>query len=73
MRLARLGGGSAQRAMAVALLADTYRKFDEGFDTPDLVEARELLKLLDGGMSVRGVAPQAQITRNQAARTPRSS
>ena len=56
MRLARLGSGSAQRNKAVAMLADTYRKFDEGFDTPDLVEARQLLKFLDGGIVVPRVA-----------------
>ena len=44
MRLARLGGGGAQRAKVVAQLRETYGKFDEGFDTPDLVEAFELLK-----------------------------
>jgi DNA-binding SARP family transcriptional activator len=44
MRLARLGGNSAQRAKVVAQLRATYGKFDEGFNTPDLVEARELLK-----------------------------
>jgi DNA-binding SARP family transcriptional activator/predicted ATPase len=73
MRLARLGGGSAQRANAVAQLSATYGKFDEGFDTPDLVEARELLKLLEDGVVVPRVTPPAQITRNQAGRTPRNS
>jgi predicted ATPase len=73
VRLVRLEGDSARRAKAAALLADTYRKFDEGFDTPDLVEARELLKLPDGGIVVPGVASHTQITRNQAARTPRGS
>ena len=52
MRLARLGSGGAKRAKAAAQLAETYRKFSEGFDTPDLVEARELLKHLDGGFVV---------------------
>jgi DNA-binding SARP family transcriptional activator/predicted ATPase len=73
MRLARLGGSSAQRAKAVTLLADTYRKFNEGFDTPDLVEARELLNLLGGEIVVRGGAPPEKITRNPAIRTPRNS
>jgi DNA-binding SARP family transcriptional activator/predicted ATPase len=73
MRLARLGGGGAQGAKAVAQLADTYRKFDEGFDTPDLVEARELLKHLDSGFVVPGAAPPAQIRRNQANRIPPNS
>jgi DNA-binding SARP family transcriptional activator/predicted ATPase len=73
MRLARMGGRSAQRADAVAQLSATYGKFDEGFDTPDLVEARELLKFLDDGVVVPRVTPPAQITRNQAGRTPRDS
>jgi DNA-binding SARP family transcriptional activator len=68
MRLARLGGGIAQRAKASAQLADTYRRFDEGFDTPDLVEARELLRLLDDNIVVPTVPRSAQITRNQATR-----
>jgi predicted ATPase len=72
MRLARLVGGGAQRAKAVAQLAGTYRKFDEGFDTPDLVEARELLKHLDGGFVVPGAAPPAQTT-PKPNRTPRNS
>ena len=73
MRLARLGGGGGPRAKAVAQLADTYRKFSEGFDTPDLVEARELLKHLDGGFVVSGAAAPAQITRNQSNRTTRNA
>jgi DNA-binding SARP family transcriptional activator len=73
MRLARLGGGGAQPAKAVAQLADTYRKFSEGFDTPDLVEARELLTLLDGEVIASRPAPLAQGARNQAIRTPRNS
>jgi DNA-binding SARP family transcriptional activator len=73
MRLARLGGGSAERAKTVALLADTYRKFDEGFDTPDLVEARELLKLLGGEVVVPSAATSAPATRNQTNRTPSDS
>jgi hypothetical protein len=73
MRLARLGGSSAQRAKAVAQLAGTYRKFDEGFDTPDLVEARGLLQHLGGEIATTGTVPRAQMTRNQAIRTPRNS
>jgi hypothetical protein len=30
------------------LLVEAYSAFDEGLDTPDLVEARELLKGLAG-------------------------
>lgn len=73
MRLARLGGGNAQRAKAVAQLGETYGKFGEGFDTPDLVEARELLKLLDGGVVVPRMAPRGQVHGNQAGRTSRNS
>jgi hypothetical protein len=73
MRLARLAGGGAQQAKVVAQLAATYRKFDEGFDTPDLVEARELLELLGDGVAIPRVAPRAQITGNQANRTSRNS
>jgi DNA-binding SARP family transcriptional activator/tetratricopeptide (TPR) repeat protein len=73
VRLARLGLGSTQRAKAVAQLADTYRKFDEGFDTPDLVEARTLLKCSGGAVGVPQLAPRAQGTRNQSNRSPHNS
>jgi len=72
MRLVRLEAGG-RRAKAVALLAETYRKFDEGFESPDLVEARELLQGLDGGIVVPRVARRAPTTRNAAGRTPRNS
>jgi DNA-binding SARP family transcriptional activator/tetratricopeptide (TPR) repeat protein len=72
MRLVRLAGGGAQRAKAVAQLAETYRKFDEGFDTPDLVEARELLNPFSGKVVAPRVVPGSQIIRNQA-RTPHNS
>jgi DNA-binding SARP family transcriptional activator len=71
MRLVRLAG--AQQGKAVAQLAATYGKFGEGFDTPDLVEARELLKLLGAGDVVPRVAPSSQTTGNQASRTSRNS
>ena len=73
MRLARLRGGGEQRAQAVAQLADTYRKFDEGFDTPDLVEARDLLKHLGGEVGVSRVAPVAHIKPDQSNSTLRKS
>ncbi len=42
-RLARREGGQVQREAADADLAAVYGWFTEGLDTPDLVEARELL------------------------------
>jgi predicted ATPase len=71
MRLARLGSGTAQQAKAVAQLRATYQKFDEGFDTPDLVEARELLKLLEDESVVARVVPLAPVGRNRPNRAPR--
>jgi len=41
--LARLWGEQGRRAEASALLAPVYGWFTEGFDTPDLVEAKALL------------------------------
>jgi predicted ATPase len=39
------------------LLAPVYRSFSEGFDTPDLIEARALLdELTDGFPSLAGAA-----------------
>jgi len=73
MRLARLGGSSAQRAKTLVQLGETYRKFDEGFDTPDLVEARELLEHLGGEVAVTGIVPRAQMPRDQTNRTPSNS
>ena len=43
VRLARLAAGRGERAEARAMLAAVYDAFTEGFDTPDLVEARALL------------------------------
>lgn len=44
--LARLLGTADRRAEARALLAEVSGKFDESFDTPDLVEAKALLDRL---------------------------
>ena len=44
--LARLWAGQGRREDARALLADAHGWFTEGFDTPDLVEARALLAAL---------------------------
>ena len=43
VRLARLAAGRGERAEARAMLASVHDAFTEGFDTPDLVEARALL------------------------------
>ena len=42
--LARLWQGQGRPAEAMGLLAPIYGWFSEGFDTPDLVEARALLQ-----------------------------
>ena len=44
--LARLWGERGKRADAYALLAPIYGRFTEGFDTPDLKEAKALLDVL---------------------------
>jgi predicted ATPase len=41
--LARLWAGRGERARAADFLAPTYGWFTEGFDTPDLKEAKALL------------------------------
>jgi predicted ATPase len=46
MSLARLWGDQNRRQEAIELLAPVYAWFTEGFDTPDLVEAKELLERL---------------------------
>ena len=45
--LARLRREQGRRAQARDLLAPVYGWFTEGFDTPDLKEAKALLKRLD--------------------------
>ena len=44
--LARLWGGQGRRTEALDLLAPVYEWFTEGFDTPDLKEAKALLEEL---------------------------
>ena len=44
--LARLWGESKKRADARDLLAPVYNRFTEGFDTPDLKDAKALLEEL---------------------------
>ncbi len=46
MSLARLWQQQSKRAEARQLLAEVYGWFTEGFDTPDLQEARALLDVL---------------------------
>jgi predicted ATPase len=46
IRLARLDAETGERLRAHALLAPVYDRFTEGFGTPDLVEAKELLDAL---------------------------
>ena len=46
MSLARLRGDQGRRAEACDLLAPVYGWFTEGFDTPDLKEAKGLLDQL---------------------------
>jgi predicted ATPase len=46
MSLARLWQQEGKRAEASALLAPIYGWFTEGFDTPDLQEAKALLEAL---------------------------
>jgi len=46
--LARLWGEQGRRAEARELLAPVYSWFSEGFDTPDLNEAKALLDELGG-------------------------
>jgi predicted ATPase len=46
-RLARLRQRQGKVAEARALIGDVYSWFTEGFDTPDLRDARTLLESLD--------------------------
>jgi predicted ATPase/class 3 adenylate cyclase len=54
MRLARLWQRQGKRAAAHALLAPIYSWFTEGFDTPDLQEARALLEELSRSNATHG-------------------
>jgi hypothetical protein len=45
-RVARLGGDQGKRIEARDLLAPIYGWFTEGFDTPDLKDAKALLEEL---------------------------
>ena len=44
--LARLLANEGHREQACAILTDIYHSFTEGFDTPDLIEAKTLLEIL---------------------------
>jgi signal transduction histidine kinase len=61
--LARLLGEQGRRAEAGDVLAPVYRRFTEGFDRPDLREAKALLEReFDRGLAPIELAPQ-EITR----------
>lgn len=47
LRLARLWQGQGKQAEARAMLAEIHDWFTEGFDTPDLKEAKSLLDEYD--------------------------
>jgi predicted ATPase len=49
MSLSRLWHGQGKTRQAHALLSEVYGWFTEGFETPDLIDARALLAQLDGG------------------------
>ena len=51
LSLSRLWQQQGKQDNARQLLTDIYRWFTEGFDTPDLHEARALLDTLDGALS----------------------
>jgi predicted ATPase len=51
--LARLRQAEGRRAEAHHLLAPVYGRFAEGFDRPDLVEAKRLIDELTGGPGAR--------------------
>ena len=51
MSLAELWSGRGERARAHDLLVPIYGWFTEGFDTPDLIEAKELLDELSASGS----------------------
>ena len=52
-RLARLWRDRGKRTQARDLLAPIYGWFTEGFDTPDLKEAKALLEELGIGVTLR--------------------
>jgi predicted ATPase len=45
MSLARLRQGRARHELARDMILPVYQRFTEGFDTPDLLDARQLLDL----------------------------
>jgi len=73
--LAQLWGGQGRRAEACDLLAPIYGWFTEGFDTPDLKEAKALLDELvsvvrvfettDGTVNLVGAGPLASTDRGE--------
>jgi len=53
VRLLRLATTSTRADEAYNLLSDTYTSFSEGFDTPDLLEARGLLNSVRAGPTLK--------------------
>jgi hypothetical protein len=51
MSLCRLSRHTGDRARAQSTLAEVYGGFTEGFDTPDLKEARALIRETGGAAS----------------------
>jgi predicted ATPase len=57
MTLSRLWRSQGKKAEAYQMLAEIYNWFTEGFDTPDLIEARFLLDSL----KETGVEPASRV------------
>jgi hypothetical protein len=52
-----------REAEARALSSGVFARFDEGFDTPDLVDAASLLEDLEPGLETRGVGGRSDRSR----------
>jgi predicted ATPase len=57
-RLARLWRDQGKRADAYDLLAPIYGWFTEGFDTPELKEAKALLEILNSNVPSQALMEQ---------------
>jgi predicted ATPase len=58
--LGRLWAARGDRGQARSLIVDIYAKFTEGFETPDLVDARAFLAELSGSDATAGPAEGAR-------------
>jgi hypothetical protein len=58
--LGRLWAARGDCGQARSLIVDIYAKFTEGFETPDLVDARALLAELSGSDATVGPAEGAR-------------